>query len=269
MLQASSIGRPYVEFAGLEEGAGLLALLDRVPPYALALGTFGVTLAVPALLGPAQKPGRVKRRNDREHPRQAKAELIGRRGEDAVIVVLAWLGLPALHDVILRNEHGLMQVDHLVRLPDGIAVLETKTYAALVTGRPWAKEWTQHLGTFQLRIADARGGKMQTAFQNPLLQNYRHVEAVRHAVGADVPVHGLVVSAGTARFCPELVEAVVPLAELAVQLASLPTEACDDAMLGAAWHKLTIAAARSRALQAAHLEQVQGRCIARTGATCA
>lgn len=257
LRQGLFVGRPYAGLAGAEETTSLLARLDQVPPYALALLTFGVMLAVAALLGPAARQGQGAGADARRHLRQIRAELKGRQGEDAVIVVLARLGLPGLHDVILEDERGLTQVDHLVRLPHGIAVLETKTYGGVVTGRPWAKEWTQHLGK----------GNARTAFQNPLLQNYRHVEAVRQAVGADVPVHGLVVSAGTARFCPDLVEAVVPLAELALQLASLPTEACDDAMLDAAWRELTTASARSPALQAAHLEQVQGRSTARAGAT--
>jgi len=160
------------------------------------------------------------------------------------------LGLPALHDVILLDGRGLTQVDHLVRLPGGIAVLETKTYAGLITGVVHGKQWTQHL----------RGGRYP--FQNPLLQNYRHVAAVKLAVGAGVPVQGLVVSAGAARFCPELEQAVLKLENVAARLAGMPGPACGQARVDAAWHVLTAAGARSPGLREAHLEQVRGRSMA-------
>lgn len=276
-IQGLSSGQRLAGFAGLAEEAGLLALLDQVPPYALASGTFGVMLAVIALLGLAerQRPDRggdgwTHRRDmsvetngvttdgyGRRHLRQVKADIKGRQGEDFVVAVLARLGMATLHDVILEDDRGLTQVDHLVLLPGGIAVLETKNLSGLVTGRPWTKQWTQHLGR----------GSVRTSFQNPLFQNYRHVEAVRQAVGTNVPVRGLVVSAGTARFCPELVGAVVPLADLAVRLTSILAKTCDPIMLDAACRELKAAAARSPELRSAHLEQVQGRCTARAGAT--
>jgi len=176
--------------------------------------------------------------------------LKGRKGEDAVVVALARLGLPALHDVILLDGRGLTQVDHLVRLPGGIAVLETKTYAGFITGGVHDKRWTQHL----------RGGRFQ--FQNPLLQNHRHVEAARLAVGTGVPVRGLVVSAGTAQFCPELEQVVLKLEDVADRLAGMPGPACDPGRMDAAWRALAAAGARSPGLREAHLEQVRGRRMA-------
>lgn len=195
----------------------LLAVLEQFPPYSLAAAVFSLTLMA-ALLCPAEGPpnwapsaGAPSRPKSKplDRLRQLKAELKGRKGEDAVIVTLARLGLPALHDVILLDGRGLTQVDHLVRLPGGIAVLETKTYAGLVTGGVHGKQWTQHL----------RGGHYP--FQNPLLQNYRHVAAVKLAVGAGVPVQGFVVSAGAARFCPELEQVVLKLENVGAWLAGM------------------------------------------------
>lgn len=180
-------GSDVEAFATLEP---LLGLLDRLPAYELAVLIFGTMLVMAGLLGAAETRGRAPASKPRGgmsgdaalgHLRRVKAELKGRRGEDAVIVALARLGLPALHDVVLPDARGLTQVDHLVRLPGVLLVLETKTYAGLVTGSVRDREWVQHL----------RGGMVRTTFQNPLLQNHRHVEAVRWTVGAGVPVRGV------------------------------------------------------------------------------
>ncbi len=185
-----------------------------------------------------------------EHVRRVKSELKGRKGEALVSEALARAGWPVLHDVVLRDSRGLTQVDHLVRLPGGIAVLETKAYAGTVMGGVRDRHWVQHL----------REGQVRTAFLNPLLQNHRHVRAVREVVGAGVAVDGLVVSAGSARFCGELEAAVVKLDDMAVRLCTMhsPAGSCSPAPpLDAAWRALTTAAARSAELGAAHEEQVR------------
>jgi len=183
--------------------------------------------------------------------RRVKAVLKGRKGEAAVAEVLARAGLPALHDVVLGDGRGLTQVDHLVRLPGGIVVLETKAFSGMVTGGVRDRQWVQHL----------REGAVRTAFLNPLRQNHRHVRAVREKAGAGVPVAGLVVSAGAGRFCGDLEPAVVRLAELAGRLCALQTTtgSCDPACLDAAWARLTAAAVCSVELRGAHGEQVRRR----------
>jgi len=110
--------------------------LDGLPFYTPALIGLAVALAVVAGLvlarartrglSPGIAGGSVSRGEALGHLWRVKAELKGRKGEAAVAEVLARAGLPALHDVIVQDDWGLTQVDHLVRLPDGIAVLETK-----------------------------------------------------------------------------------------------------------------------------------------------
>ena len=182
------------------------------------------------------------------HLRRVRAELKGRKGEAAVADVLARAGLAALHDVVLQDGRGLTQVDHLVRLPGGIAVLETKTFAGMVTGSIRDRHWAQHL----------REGEVRTAFLNPLLQNHRHVQATRELAGVDVLVFGLVVSAGAGQFCGELGAVVVRLDELAVRLQAA-TARCDPGRVDAAWARLTAAAACGAALRGAHGEQMRRR----------
>ena len=47
--------------------------------------------------------------------RAFKAGITGAKGEASVCEALATLGAPALHDVIVRDQRGLTQIDHLVR----------------------------------------------------------------------------------------------------------------------------------------------------------
>ena len=239
---------------------GVLDLLpgDVVAPAALAATVTAAAALILAMMrgrvasAPAAVLGRVMPREEAlGHVRRVKAELKGRKGEAAVAGALARAGLPALHDVVLRNGRGLTQVDHLVRLPDGIAVIETKALGGTVTGGVRDRHWVQHL----------REGAVRTAFQNPLLQNHRHVRAVRELAGLGVPVSGLVVSAGAGRFCGELEAVVVPLADLVVCLSALPTTTacCDPACLDAAWARLTAAAGCGVELRGVHGEQVRHR----------
>jgi len=218
----------------LPVGAGALIVLAATVTAAAAALILAAARgrAAPATAAPSAPGGVNAREEALGHVRRVKAELKGRKGEAAVAEVLARAGLPALHDVVLRDGRGLTQVDHLVRLPGGIAVLETKAFAGMVTGGLRDRHWVQHL----------REGAVRTAFLNPLLQNHRHVRAVRELAGAGVPVAGLVVSAGAGRFCGELEPAVVRLADLAGLLWALQTTtgSCAPARLDAAWAQLTV-----------------------------
>lgn len=238
-----------------------LNFLERMPFYAPALVVVAVAVAVVAALmltrlrsrwrSTCIAGGGLSRDEALGHLRRVRSELKGRKGEAAVADVLARAGLPALHDVVLRDSRGLTQVDHLVRLADGIAVLETKALAGAVTGGLRDRQWVQHL----------REGQVRTAFGNPLLQNHRHVMAVRELAGAGVPVGSLVVSAGSARFCGELGPAVAGIDGLAARLRTMraPAGACSPARLDAAWRALTTATARGADLRGAHGEQVRHR----------
>jgi hypothetical protein len=134
-----------------------------------------------------------------------KAGIIGRKGERAVARVLSALGVPALHDALLPDLLGVTQLDHLVRAPDAILVIETKTYGGHITGTLDSAGWVQHLD----------GGETRHAFQNPVHQNFRHCRAVEPALaGLDVVVAGLIVSAGSATFCDALEGRRGPIAVL-------------------------------------------------------
>ncbi len=119
-----------------------------------------------------------------------RPRLKGWWGERRLKAALDRMGLEHLHDVYLPSRDGATQVDHVVRLPGALLVIETKNYSGLVVGGANAARWTQvHAG-----------GRVRNQFQNPLRQNHGHVLAVREATGGRVSVAGLVVFVGTASF---------------------------------------------------------------------
>ena len=182
--------------------------------------------------------------------REVKAGITGQKGETAVARQLAFLGAPALHDVILADSRGLTQVDHLVLTPEAILVLETKTYAGFITGSLHSREWTQHLGQ----------GSTRTSFQNPIRQNHRHRSAASEIIGnADVPVRGYVVSAGKARFCDELVGVVIELPNLPSILIPDERRQADQSALREAWGRLRAAAQAGEARRAEHLAEIRAK----------
>ena len=179
-----------------------------------------------------------------------KAGITGRKGESAVARALAALGHQALHDVILADLFGVTQVDHIVRAPDAILVIETKTYGGHITGSPEGGEWLQHLVN----------GEVRHAFQNPARQNHRHCRAVEAALaGYDVPVVVAIVSAGSATFCAELEGMVVPIDRLGDLFRPLPPRAHDAAALERAWHQLVAAVAAAEPRREEHHEAVRRR----------
>ncbi len=88
------------------------------------------------------------------------------------------------HDLYLPrpdDADGITQVDHLVVSRFGIFVIETKNYDGWIFGGARQKLWTQSLF-----------GR-NTQFQNPLHQNYLHVQAAKSFLGlAERQFHSLV-----------------------------------------------------------------------------
>lgn len=179
-----------------------------------------------------------------------KAGIIGRKGESAVARVLSALGVPVLHDVLLLDLLGVTQLDHLVRAPDAILVIETKTYGGHITGSLDGAEWVQHLAA----------GEVRHVFQNPVHQNFRHCRAVEAAsAGLDVPVAGIIVSAGSATFCAALESGVVPLLRLGEVFRPAPRRRHDPRHLDMAWQRLSRAAADGEPRREEHRDLLRQR----------
>ena len=120
--------------------------------------------------------------------RSQRSWLRGLMGEWRVARLLRRHGLAARHDVLLPHPDGAgwTQIDHLVRLPDRILVIETKNLGGLLSGGARDARWTQ------------RCGRSTFSIQNPLHQNALHLRAVRAVVGRDVRLQGIVLLVGRA-----------------------------------------------------------------------
>lgn len=112
-------------------------------------------------------------------------------------VMLANFGPPDYHlmnHVTLRMTDGTTQVDHILVSRFGVFVIEAKDYGGWIYANAYQENWTQVF--FKARFK----------FQNPILQNYRHVLAVQGLLdflppGAIKPV---VVFTGEAKFMTEM-----------------------------------------------------------------
>ena len=71
-----------------------------------------------------------------------------------------------LSDIIIEDDRGSTQVDHLLVSKFGIFVIEIKDYKGWIYGSEHQKQWTQAFKTQKFK------------FQNPLHQNYRHIKAL-------------------------------------------------------------------------------------------
>jgi Nuclease-related domain len=146
------------------------------------------------------------------------------------------------HNVILSGAGWSVELDHVVRVPSGIVVLETKTLGGTIAGELDAPVWTQRTA----------GGVEVGRLDNPVLQNQAHVRAVEGFLGElRVPICGYVVSAGRARFAPEIADAVVPVGDLSWVL-SISFAEPNQRVLDAAWQRVERETAKSGGRRAAH-----------------
>ena len=183
-----------------------------------------------------------------EEPDRAAA--IGALGEALVAGEVSALGRPVLPNVILLDGTHSVEIDLLVRVSDGILVLEAKTWSGFISGSEDWPIWTQH----------RKGGRIET-FRNPARQNLVHVRAVeRFVADPAVWVRGLVVSAGHADFAAQIARTIVPLANLRTVLqhhVAIPLvgqDAIDDA-----WSRLAAEAMRNERRRSAHAAYVRSR----------
>ena len=120
-----------------------------------------------------------------------EAEVFGRFGERRVRQLLGGLDpqeYRVFHDLMLESRDGTTQIDHVVVSRFGVFVLETKNYSGKIYGKEKGPKWQKYIHGKKYPI------------QNPLRQNYGHVQALRAALRnlGEVPVFPLVVFMRTA-----------------------------------------------------------------------
>ncbi|HHS92958.1 MAG TPA: NERD nuclease [Campylobacterales bacterium] len=94
-----------------------------------------------------------------------------------------------ISDVTLRlNDGSTTQIDHIILFRFGIFVIETKNMKGWIFGSEHQKRWVQSIyGT-------------KNSFQNPLLQNHRHIKALEEVLGLDRGLYSIVTFVGESSF---------------------------------------------------------------------
>ncbi len=180
----------------------------------ILLGLLAVAALVGYLIGKwrASRGGRSRAFGIIRFPRfqNSGEELVSR-------ALIANFGAPNYHlmnHVTLRMADGTTQVDHILVSRYGVFVIETKDYSGWIFGGATDQRWTQvHF-------------RQKFPFQNPILQNYRHVRAVQALLEFLPPnaVRSVVVFAGSAEFKTDIPPGVVLVDELASFIRSHTTE---------------------------------------------
>lgn len=109
-----------------------------------------------------------------------------------------------MNHVTLLVEDGTTEVDHILVSRFGVFVIETKNYKGWIFANARQANWTQVLFKHKFR------------FQNPILQNFRHIRAVQHLLDFLPPdaVKSVVVFTGEAEFKTEIPQGVFSRSEL-------------------------------------------------------
>lgn len=82
-----------------------------------------------------------------------------------------------LDNVTLELTDGTTQIDVIAMGPGGIVVIEAKAYSGRVFGTVGQPKWTVALNKHS-----------KYSFQNPIRQNYRHIQALMELMGLPYPV---------------------------------------------------------------------------------
>lgn len=102
-----------------------------------------------------------------------------------------------IKNVTLPTEDGTTQIDHIIVSEYGVFVVETKNMKGWIFGNAHQKTWTQKIY------------KHSSKFQNPLLQNYKHVKVLESFLELDnQQIHSVVVFVGDSEFKTDMPENV-------------------------------------------------------------
>ncbi len=78
-----------------------------------------------------------------------------------------------LNDILIKDDSGTHQIDHIVISKNEIFVIEMKNYYGLIVGNQYYEKWFQYLG------------KHKNEFYNPLRQNYGHIKSLSKLLNLD------------------------------------------------------------------------------------
>ncbi len=78
-----------------------------------------------------------------------------------------------LNDIMIKDDKGTHQIDHIVLSNYGLFVIEMKNYYGLIKGNEQDYKWYQYLG------------KKKSLFKNPIHQNYGHIKSLSKLLNID------------------------------------------------------------------------------------
>jgi len=103
-----------------------------------------------------------------------------------------------LRNVTLPTTDGTTQIDHIIVSEYGVFVIETKNMKGWIFGGERQRTWTQKIF------------KYTNKFQNPLRQNYKHVETLKSILELnDQQLFSVVVFVGSSTFKTDMPENVI------------------------------------------------------------
>ena len=120
----------------------------------------------------------------------------GTKSERDLVLKLLRNGIPAqtiFHDLYVKRSNGnYSQIDIVVATKVGIIVFEVKDYSGWIFGNGQYSQWTQVLAY----------GKKKFRLYNPIMQNNRHIEALKKQLKQfeNVPFYSIVVFYGDCEF---------------------------------------------------------------------
>lgn len=116
----------------------------------------------------------------------------GTKSERELVLQLLKIGISSdmiFHDLYVTKDNGhFAQIDLVALTEVGVIVFEVKEYSGWIFGTGYQEQWTQVLAY----------GKMKYRFQNPILQNRRHIDVLKRKLRnyGNVPFYSVVVFYG-------------------------------------------------------------------------
>lgn len=183
------------------------------------------------------------------------ARIKGAIGERALHKVLV-KELPASYqhyrNLVIPTEQGdLTEIDHLVVSAYGIFVIEVKNYRGWIFGGEKQPRWT------------VQRFRSKHQFMNPLHQNYKHTEAIKHVLGLNAKdsgaVHSIVAFSQRAEFKSQIPLNVMYIDLVGDYLQQFYQPCFDDEQVRQFTARLNLALASKKALSKLHLAQLKAR----------
>jgi hypothetical protein len=182
----------------------------------------------------------------------------GHLGEALVRLAIRWRldrgTYRDLHDLTLATPDGTTQIDHVLVSPFGLFVIETKNLRGWIFGGERQAQWTQTIY------------RHTSTFQNPLHQNFKHVQALEVPVAV---IQSIVVFVGGSTFKTPMPANVTTAGGMIRVIRSFRARVLSEGEIQDIIHRLeTQRLAPTRATRRAHVAHLKTRADATAERIC-